>query len=436
MISAIAFEVLVIFLLVAANGLFSMAEMAVVSSRKTKLRQMANEGNLKAKQALELAESPSRFLSTIQVGITLIGILAGAFGGITIAEQIALRLNVYPFLIPYSETIGVGVVVLGITLVSLILGELVPKQLALQNPEWIASLLAKPMNSLSRMVSPVIRFLSYSTESVLRIMGLSNEARKEALSEEEIQLTVEEAVKEGIFPPLGQEMVNRMLHMGCQKVSAMMVPRTEIVWLDINDPPWRLFRKIYKSGYIRFLVCQGSIDNILGVIHLRDILRVNFNQGTGELKRFLHKPLLVPENLPAMQMFERFRKSPMHFAIVLDEAGSVHGLVTMGNLFRALAGDYILPDGNPLPHASKGEDGSWEMAGTIPVEEVRSLLHLKELHREPRKGYETLAGFILAQLQKIPEPGMEITWQGYRFIVLSMKGKRIDRVRIVPVKID
>jgi len=436
MISTIFLELFILFILILANGLFSMAEMAVVSSRKAKLKQLARDGNTKAQQALDMAESPSRFLSTIQFGITLIGILAGAFGGVTIAEQIAVILNQYPVIKPYSGTIGVGIVVMGITLVSLILGELVPKQLALQNPERIATLIAKPMNSLSRMVSPVIRFLSYSTESVLRIMGLSNEARKEALSEEEIQFTVEEAVKEGIFPPLGQEMVNRMLRMGYQKVSAMMVPRTEIVWLDINDPPWRLFRKVYKSGYIRFLVCQGNIDNILGVIHLRDIMRANFNQGTGELKRFLHKPLLVPENLPALQMFERFRKSPMHFAIVLDEAGSVHGLVTMGNLFRALAGDYIMQDGNPLPHTSKEEDGSWEMAGTIPVEEVRSLLHLKDLHREPRKGYETLAGFILAQLQKIPEPGMEITWHGYRFIVLSMKGKRIDRVRIIPVKID
>lgn len=433
MLSAIAFEVFIIFLLILANGIFSMSEMAVVSSRKARLRQWAKDGNLRAKLALELAESPSRFLSTIQVGITLIGILAGAFGGITIAEQIALRINQYPFLVPYSETIGVSIVVIGITLVSLLLGELVPKQLALQNPEWIASTIARPMNTLSRMVSPLITFLGYSTDLILRILGLNPESKKRSVSEEEIQLTVEEAVKEGIFPPLGQEMVNRMLRLGYQKVSALMVHRSEIVWLDIDDPPWRLFRKIYKSGHIRFLVCQGNIDNILGVIHLRDIMRGNFNHGSAELKRFLQKPLLVPENLPAIQMFERFKESPLHFAIILDEAGSVHGLVTLNNLLRALTGDLLPIEGETSPHAAKLENGSWEMDGTLSIEEMKSLLHLKHLPHEPRKQYETLGGFILAQLQKIPEPGMEVIWDGYKFKVLSLKGNRIDKVAVSPL---
>lgn len=339
--SAVLFEIVFVMLLIIANGLLAMSETAVISARKARLQHRANRGDIKARAALEVANAPTRFLSTVQIGITLVGILAGAFGGATIAEQLAGRLSLIPLLTPYSEAIGLGIVVIGITYLSLVLGELVPKRLALHNPERIAAAVAIPMRALSALLSPLIGLLGASTDVVLWVLGI-RPSTEPPVTEEEIKVLIEQGTQAGVFAAMEQEMVVRAFRLGARRISALMTPRTEIVWLNLDDPPDVIHRAMTNSTHGLFPVGRGSLDNLLGVVHARDVLARSLAGQPTDLKALLQQPLFVLENMLALKALELFKQSGQPLALVIDEYGGTQGLVTHSDILEALVGDMLV----------------------------------------------------------------------------------------------
>lgn len=425
-------EALVIILLLIANGVLAMSEIAIVSSRKVRLQERADRGDAKARAALELANAPNEFLSTVQIGITLVGILAGAFGGATIAETLAGMLVRIPWLAPYSEAIGVGVVVLCITYLSLIIGELVPKRLALNDPELIASNIAGPMRGLSAVTRPVVRLLTASTNLVLRVLGV-RPSSEPPVTEEELAVLIEQGTRAGVFQEAEQDMMTGVLRLADRQVGVIMTPRTEITWLDVNDPPDELGRKIAASGHSRFPVSQDSLDNMVGIVQAKDLSTRLLAGQPVDLRAIAQSPLYVPETKPVLQVIELFRKTRMHIALVIDEYGGLLGLVTINDILEDIVGD--LPSvGEPdQPSAVRREDGSWLLEGLMPVDEIQELLRL-ELPEESRGGYRTLGGLMMAHLGRIPSVSDHFEWAGFRFEVVDMDGHRVDKVLVAPCR--
>ena len=430
--SIILFESLLIILLVVSNGVFAMSEFAVVSSRKARLQQLANTGDVKADAALELANNPDRFLSTVQIGITLVGVLAGAFGGATIAEQIGFRLSDVPALASYGEAIGVGIVVLAITYLSLVFGELVPKRLALNNPERIASLVARPMRLLSVMASPFVRLLSLSTGTVLKLMRI-RPATEPLVMEEEIKFLLEQGTQAGVFEETEQDMVESVFRLGDRRVSSLMTPRLDIVWLDADAPDEVIRRRITESHFSRFPVCRGSIDSVMGVIKAKDYLAAKLLNPAAPLDHVVREPLFVPETIPALKVLELFKRSNMHMALVTDEYGSLAGLTTTNDLLEAIVGDVLLASKQSEPYAVQREDGSWLLDGALPIDEFKEMFSIGRVTGEERGAFQTLAGFILMHLGRVPAAAESFEWNGLRFEILDMDGKKIDKVMVAPL---
>ncbi|CAG1003449.1 hypothetical protein METP3_03520 [Methanosarcinales archaeon] len=429
--SDITFQIMLIILLTIANGIFSMSEIAIISARKARLQQWVNEGNAKAQVALELADSPNRLLSTVQIGITLIGILAGVLGGATIAEELSARLIFIPVLAPYSEAIALGIVVLGITYLTLVIGELVPKRIALHNPERIACTMAAPMRMLSRIASPAVHLLSISTDTVLRILGI-RPVSEPPVTEEEINILIEQGMKAGTFEEAERDMVEHVFRLGDLRAGALMTPRTEIVWLDIDDPPEETRRKIADSGHSRFPVGQGSLDNILGIVQIKDMLGRNMAGKSPDLKASLRRPLFVPESTHALKVLELFKQSGIHVSLVVDEYGSVQGLVTLKDILEEIVGDIPSVEDLEEPLAVQREDGSWLLDGMLLVDDFKEIFSIKEL---PGEGiYQTLGGFVLMQMGRIPAVGNHFEWSGLRFEVVDMDKNRIDKVLVMPAR--
>jgi len=428
--SAVSFEILFIVLLLVANGVFAMSEMAIVSARKARLQRLAEEGDARARAALELANAPDRFLSTIQIGITMVGILAGAFGGATIAEQLGVRVSRVPALAPYGEAIGLAVVVLVITYLSLVIGELVPKRLALNHPERIARLMARPMRWLSRAASPVVSLLSVSTSAILRVLRMKA-STEPPVTEEEIKVLIEQGTQAGVFEEAEQEMIESVFKLTDRSVDALMTPRPDIIWLDIDDAPEVLQRKIAESRYSRFPVSQGRIDNLLGVVKAKDLLETCLCGRTIDLRAALKQPLFVPESTSAMQVLEMFKAASTHLALVIDEYGAIEGLVTTNDILEAIVGD-IAPQGTQGDEeAVRREDGSWLLDGGLSVDEFKEIFRVGKLPCEDRGAYHTLAGFILFQMGHVPHVADHFEWRGLRFEVMDMDGKRIDKVLVM-----
>jgi len=433
--ASIIFEVLFILLLVVANGVFALSEMAVVSARKVRLQQWANEGNTNARTALELANAPTRFLSTVQVGITLIGILAGALGGATIAKKLALLLSQIRWLAPYSQAIGLGIVVVSITYLSLIIGELVPKRVALNNPERIAATIATPMRALSALASPVVHLLSTSTEVALRLLGIKPSLEPQ-VTEEEIRVLIKQGTEAGTFEVAEQDMVQRVFRLGDRQVSGLMTPRLEIVWLDLEDLAENNRHKMTRSAHSRFPVCQGGLDNVIGVVQVKDLLARSLAGEVIDLTAALQTPLFVPESMPALNVLELFKQSGTHTALVVDEYGVVQGLVTLNDILEALVGDIPSVDELAEPQVVQREDGSWLLDGLLPVEDFFELFNIQALADEQRGNYQTLGGFVTTHLGRIPAAADHFEWRKLRFEVMDMDGNRVDKVLIMPISIN
>ncbi|WP_392530303.1 hemolysin family protein [Nostoc sp. C117] len=429
--SSITFEILIILVLIIANGVFSMSEMAIVSARKVRLQQLANQGDAKAKAALKLAESPNHFLSTVQVGISLIGILTGAFGGATIAARLAVYVRLIPLLAPYSEPISFGIVVLLITYFSLIVGELVPKRLALNNPERIASIVAIPMQALATIASPVVYLLSASTDLILRILGITASTEPQ-VTEEEIKILIEQGTEAGTFEEAEQDMVERVFRLGDRPVSYLMTPRPDIVWLDLDDTAEENRQKMVDSAYSRYPVCQAGLDNVLGVIPVTDLLARSFRGEPLDLTVGLRQPVFVPESTRGLKVLELFKQTITHMALVVDEYGVIQGLVTLNDIMSEIVGDVPSMDGQDEPQAVQREDGSWLLDGMLAVEDFLELFGMEEWESEERGSYQTLGGFVITHLGRIPAAADHFEWEGMRIEVMDMDGNRVDKVLVVP----
>jgi putative hemolysin len=426
------FEALVIFLLIILNGVFAMSEMAVVSARKSLLQQWAEAGDAKARTALELANAPNQFLSTIQIGITLIGILAGAFGGATIARDFSVWLDDVPLLAPYSRALSLAIVVTITTYLSLIVGELVPKRLALNNPERLAATLASPMRALSRVAYPAVYLLGRSTEFVLRMLGMKP-STESPVTEEEIRALIEEGARAGTLEEAEREMVERVFRLGDRRIGAVMTPRPEIIWLDRNAPPEAIRDTITRSAHSRFLVAQGSLDNVLGVVHAKDLLVHSLGEQAVDLTTTLQQPLYVPESMRAVKVLELFKQSGTHIALAIDEYGGIQGLVTPNDILESIVGDLPTAGEVAEPLALQREDGSWLLDGMLPVDEFKALFHLSPLPGEEQAVYHTVAGFVIMQLGRIPTAADYFEWEGLRIEVVDMDGNRVDKVLVTPL---
>ena len=431
--SPVLFEITFLFLLIVANGVFSMAEIAILSARKVRLAQWALEGNSRAGVALELANAPNRFLGTIQVGITLISTLAGAFGGATLANDLALRLETIELLNPYSHAIGLGVVVLAITYFSLIIGELVPKRLALNNPERVATTVGVPIRLMSKLAAPVVHLLSLSTELVLRALGVQP-AAEPPITEEEIKVLMEQGTQAGMFEEAEQDMVERVFRLGGRRVSALMTPRTKIVWLNLDDPPADIQAEISESIHSRFPVYQGSRDNVLGVVHVKDLLVRSLLGLPLDLQVNLRPPVFVPESMRALKALEMFKQSATTVTLVIDEYGHIQGLVTLNDILEAIVGDIPTHDELCQPQAVQREDGSWLLDGMLPIDEFKEIFGVSKLPGEETDEYQTLGGFVMMRMERIPSPGQYFEWDDLRLEVLDMDGNRVDKVLATPIQ--
>jgi putative hemolysin len=432
---SLMFEALVIFLLIILNGVFAMSEMAVVSARKSLLQQWAEAGDAKARTALELANAPNQFLSTIQIGITLIGILAGAFGGATIARDFSAWLDDVPLLAPYSRALSLAIVVTITTYLSLIVGELVPKRMALNNPERLAAALASPMRALSRVAYPVVHLLGRSTEFVLRMLGMKP-STESPVTEEEIRALIEEGARAGTLEEAEREMVERVFRLGDRRIGAVMTPRPEIIWLDRNAPPEAIRGTITRSAHSRFLVAQGSLDNVLGVVHAKDLLVHSLGEQAVDLTTTLQQPLYVPESMRAVKVLELFKQSGTHIALAIDEYGGIQGLVTPNDILESIVGDLPTAGEVAEPLALQREDGSWLLDGMLPVDEFKALFHLGPLPGEEQAVYHTVAGFVIMQLGRIPTAADCFEWEGLRIEVVDMDGNRVDKVLVTPPRVE
>lgn len=414
-------EILIIVLLAVLNGIFAMSEAAMIASRRARLQQLAERGSSGAETAIKIAEEPNRFLSTVQIFITLIGILGGAFGGATVAEEIADALRETSFA-PYADALGFAIIVLFTTYISLILGELVPKRLALRSPERIASLIAMPMQMLSKLAAPIVKLLSVSTDAVLWLLG-SRETKESAVTEEEITIMIQQGVETGVFEASEQDMVEGIFRLGDRRVSSLMTPRTEIVWLNLHDSREENRRKMVESGFSRFPVCDGDLDHVVGLIQAKDILARIFTNEELDLKPIVIDPIYVPESMSASKVLELFRERSLHMAFVIGEHGGLEGLVTTQDILEAIVGE---PE---VQEAVQRKDGSWLLDGMMTVDDVKDQLDVAELPGEYDR-FETLSGFVMAQLGDVPKEGDSFEWGNYRFEVVDMDGLRVDKVMV------
>ncbi|WP_206815679.1 hemolysin family protein [Chroococcus sp. FPU101] len=422
-------EIVTILLLLIANGIFSASEMAIVSSRKIRLEQSAKTGDAKAKVALKLARSPNNFLSTVQIGITLIGILSGAVGGATLAERLRNFLNTIPVLAPYSQVLSFGVVVTIITYLSLVIGELLPKRIALNNPEKIATQVAGPMQFLSKITAPVVYLLGNSTDLLLNLLGI-RPVPEETVSEDEIKLLIEQATTAGTFEEAEQEMVSRVFRLSDRPIKALMTPRTEIDWLDLDSSLHENLTTIQESAYSRFPLCQESIDNCLGIVKVRNVLAAHLAGQEINLQALAQPPLYVAEGTRALKVLELVKESGDHMALIVDEYGGVEGLVTLNDLMEAIVGEIPSAEGSNEPMVIQRDDGSWLLDGLLSVDEFKDLLNQESLPKEEDEEYHTVGGFIISFLGKIPTSGDFFEWEGLRFEVMDMDGTRVDKVLV------
>lgn len=425
-----AVEIGLLLLLIVLNGVFAMSELAIASSRKTRLQQWAAEGNAGAEAALKLADEPNQFLATVQIGITLIGIVTGFFGGSTLSTPVAQQLERIPGLAPYAEMISIVVVVGLVTYLSLVVGELVPKRLALQSPERLASLVAPPMTLLSRIASPIVKLLGASSELILRVLGVRN-SEELPVTEEEIAILLQEGTAAGVFTAREHEMLEGVFDLGDRDVRDLMTPRYRLVALDLNAPMEENFRRMAESPHHLFPLYEGELDNLVGMVPVKKLWAASLTNAPIDLRGLAEPALIVPESMPALDVVKRFQGRSNTAAMVVDEYGGIQGLLSLHDLIEAITGDLGDTAGSS-GEAVQRADGSWLLDGALPVHEVRSLLNLGPLPGEETGDFETLGGFLMASLGRVPEVGDSFVWDNRCFEVVDMDGRRIDRVLVAP----
>lgn len=425
-------EIFLICLLVVANGVLAMAETAVLSARKARLRRQAETGNPAAQQALALAGSPTRFLALVEFWMTLSSMIAGVLGGTRLAAPLGEYLAQVSWLAPLAEALAFVIVTVGLTAFILLFGELVPKRIGLAHPERVASLLAGTMRLLAWLAAPFLRIFEVATEGILRLINVKPAPAESAVSEDEVRALVEQGLHAGVFQRAEQRMVEGVLTLDQRPVTSLMTPRPKIVYLDLDDPEEANWRKIVTSGHSYFPVWQRNRDHVIGMVSVKAIWANTAIGLPATLKNLVFTPLSVPETLNAAQLLEQFRRTGKHIALVTDEFGAVQGLVTLIDVLEAIVGD--LPDRGPhqaQAEVRRREDGSWLVDATLPTAELKTLLALKsKLPREGDADYKTLGGFVLTYFGRIPVAGDWFEWGGWRFEVVDMDRHRIDKMLI------
>jgi putative hemolysin len=417
-------RILVIFLLILMNGFFSMSEAAIFAARKSRLQHRANEGDLRAQRALDLSATPNKFLPTVTVGITLVGILAGAIGGAPLADALSVQLDKIPALIPYSHSFSLILVVILITFVTMLFGELVPKRIALYNADKIAGGIAGFMSFVATVLSPAIWLLGKSTDAILHLLHVKH-TDEPLVTEEELLVQLNEGTQAGVFEEAEQDMVEGVFSLSDQRVNALMTPRNEITWLDVNDTVAETRRKVQESPFSRFVVGEDSLDNVVGVIKAKDLLLADLKTGK-QLREIARPPLYVPETAFGSRALEILKEAKREMVLVVDEFGVVQGLLTLADILEEIVGPF---EGEP--QATLRQDGSWLLDGMLANDEFKDIFNLRRLPDEEE--YETLGGFVMLQLGRIPQATDVFEWNGLRFEVMDMDDKRVDKILVTTI---
>jgi putative hemolysin len=421
-------EVVIILVLILLNGIFSMSEIALVSARKARLENAANKGDEKARAALKLANNPDTFLSTVQIGITLIGILTGLYSGEKLKSDVqAFVFNNFPSLQAYSSAIATSVIVIIITYLSLVLGELVPKRIGLARPEAIAKAMAQPMNFLSRVTFPFIWLLSKSSNVLVKFFNLKSTSTDSLVTEEEIKAIINEGTNSGAIEETEQEIIERVFHLGDRNITSLMSHRTDIIWLDIEEPAESYQLKIKSSPHSIYPVCKGQIDSVKGLINIKDL----YAAGKGaQLKDVMKKPLFIPDNNSAYQVLEKFKETQIHAAFIVDEYGTFLGMITLNDILEAIVGD--MPETGQDDYTMlRREDGSYLVDAQIPFYDFLSEFDKEDWMAEFEQEFDTLAGFILHHLEHIPHTGEKFEWRKFTFEIVDMDAHRIDKILVI-----
>ncbi len=429
----IAFEIAILVLLTLVNGVLAMSEMSIVSSRKARLESLLAKGHPGARIALQLREDPSRFLSTVQIGITLVGIFAGAFGGATLAAQLGPLLDQFEFIAPNGDTVAFVLVVIAITYLSLVVGELVPKRIALENPERIASLVARPMSALSRIAAPAVWLLRVSSDAILGRFGIGDR-RQDVVSEDEVKLLVAEGARTGIFEPAERTMIEGVLRLADRSVRAAMTPRAEIAWIDVKADSEAVASAFEESRYSQFLVCEGSIDNAIGLLDARDVIAPALRGRPVELRRLAKSPLVVPETISVLDLLEQFRSGGVHFALIVDEYGTTQGIITDTDVLTSIAGSLPEHGVDDDPMIVERIDGSLLVDGMTPIDEFEARLGVRDLRQNG--DFETVAGLLIERLGRLARAGDRIALPGMTIEIVDMDGRRIDKVLVTPTNTE
>lgn len=430
-------DILIILGLILVNGIFAMSEIAIVTSKRIRLLKLAENGSRGAQAALDLSENPSRFFSTIQVGITLIGIFNGAYGEASLVERLTPEVALLPFIGEFAREIALGVVVVGITFGSLILGELVPKRIAMQYPETVASMIAAPMLWLSRLMGPFVKVLTGTTEFILRLLGMHHK-KDDAVTEEEIAGMFREGTDAGLFEKTEHDIVSRALRLDDQRVASLMTPRLDVHFIDLEDTIEVNLAKIADSSYNRFPVCKGDISHVIGIVHAGSLFEQAIrgkSMDAVDIAAATRPPLFVPETISAMQLLETLKENRAELALVIDEYGEIEGIVTLSDVLGALVGDVSVIDEHHEVDGVRREDGSWLIDGGVSFDRFRELLETEVRFPEESAGtYHTLAGFVMTFLGHIPQMTDNFEWEGYRIEVIDMDRNRIDRLLITQLE--
>lgn len=422
-------ELTIVVGLVLLNGFFALAEMSVVSSRRLRLQQMAEAGSSGAARAVALADDPGKFLSSVQFGITLIGIMSGAFGGATLGARLGPLLNEFSFIAPHGENVAFVIIVIFITALSVIVGELVPKRVALSNPEPIAAKVARPLEIVSMIGRPFVWFFERSTAGILALLNVKDRG-KEGVTEEEVKFAIAEGTEAGVIDEVEEEMIHGVLDLADRTVASIMTPRPDVYWIDLDDDPETIARDIAECQYSRVVIAKdGDMSHPLGVVQIKDLVPDLIGGRGIRLEAHVRDPEHVPEGIPAMRMLQTFRTTPLHVAFVFDEYGDFQGLVTLTDIMGAIAGDLPEQHKQTPQELHRRDDGSWLVDGRASIDEVKETLGLRF---ETTGEFHTAAGLVLDRMSRIPDEGDHFTFEGWRIEVIDMDSNRIDKLLFIP----
>jgi putative hemolysin len=418
-------EIIILLVLIFINGLFVMSEIALVSARKSRLEHLAEKGDLKAKRALELSNNPEKFLAAAQIGITFVAILTGVYSGDRFGGYLEPGIRKIDVLAPYANTIATTIVVIIVTFLSILFGELIPKRIGLLRSEKISKLVARPMNGFARATHPIVWILNKISNLFFRLFKIKR-SKDDAITEEEIKTLIGEGTEAGTIDEAEQDIIERVFHLGDRNITSLMTHRSDIIWFNLDDNEDKIKEKILQEPHSIYPICDGEIDNIKGVVSIKDLY---VSPDDTLFKELMLPALFIPENNTAYQVLEKFKQSKLHSCFIVDEYGSILGMITLNDILEAIVGDMPQPD-VPDYEIRKREDGSFLIDGQIPFYDFLTYFEKADWLNEGEHDFDTLAGFILHELEHIPKTGEKLEWKGFRIEIIDMDGHRIDKVLV------